>query len=47
MYSIYLPNISPDLIYLDGPDQHSAIGEVRGLSTKHQDRMPIQRIYLP
>ena len=36
-----LPNISPDLIYLDGPDQYSAIGEVRGLSTKHQDRMPM------
>ena len=36
-----IPNISPDLIYLDGPDQHSAVGDVRGLSTKHQDRMPM------
>ncbi len=36
-----IPNISPDLIYLDGPDQHSANGDVRGLSTKHQDRMPM------
>ena len=36
-----LPNISPDLIYLDGPDQFSAKGEIRGLSTKHQDRFPM------
>lgn len=36
-----LPNISPDLIYLDGPDQFSAKGDVRGLSTSHQDRMPL------
>lgn len=36
-----LPNISPDLIYLDGPDQYSAIGDIRGLSSKHQDRMPM------
>ena len=36
-----LPNICPDLIYLDGPDQFSAIGDVRGLSTCHQDRMPM------
>ena len=28
-----LPNICPDLIYLDGPDQHNTIGEVRGIST--------------
>ena len=36
-----LPNISPDLIYLDGPDQFSAKGSVRGLSTNHPDRMPM------
>tara|TARA_Y100000589_G_C27013483_1_gene571815 strand:- start:57 stop:905 length:849 start_codon:yes stop_codon:yes gene_type:complete len=36
-----LPNISPDLIYLDGPDQFSAKGEIRGLSTRHQDRFPM------
>ena len=36
-----LPNLCPDLIYLDGPDQFSAIGNVRGLSTNHQDRMPM------
>ena len=36
-----LPNISPDLIYLDGPDQYSPVGEIRGLSTRHKDRMPM------
>lgn len=36
-----IPNISPDLIYLDAPDQFSPIGEIRGLSTKHPDRMPM------
>ena len=35
-----LPNIAPDLIYLDGPDQYSPKGEIRGLSTRHKDRMP-------
>ena len=30
-----LPNISPDLIYLDGPDQFSSIGSLR-LSTDLQ-----------
>lgn len=36
-----IPNFSPDLIYLDGPDQFSPTGDVRGLSTKHPDRMPM------
>ena len=36
-----LPNICPDLIYLDGPDQFSPIGDIRGLSTNHKDRMPM------
>jgi len=36
-----IPNISPDLIYLDAPDQFSAIGNIRGISTKHSDRMPM------
>lgn len=36
-----IPNICPDFIYLDGPDQHSSIGEIRGLSTRHYDRMPM------
>ena len=35
------PNVCPDLIYLDGPDQFSPVGDVRGMSTKHQDRMPM------
>ena len=36
-----LPNIRPDLIYLDGPDQFSTIGSLRGLSTRSSDRMPM------
>lgn len=34
-----LPNICPDLIYLDAPDQFSPIGNIRGITTAHQDRM--------
>lgn len=36
-----LPNICPDLIYLDAPDQFSPIGDIRGISTKHPDRLPM------
>lgn len=36
-----LPNISPDLIYLDGPSQYSPKGNLRGLSTADMDRMPM------
>ena len=36
-----LPNICPHLIYLDGPDQFSPIGNVRGVNTNHPDRLPI------
>lgn len=36
-----LPNICPDLIYLDAPDQYSPIGDVRGISTQHPDRLPM------
>jgi len=36
-----MPNICPDLIYIDGPDQYSPTGDVRGLSTRHPDRMPM------
>jgi len=36
-----LPNICPDLIYLDAPDQFSPIGNVRGISTNHPDRLPM------
>ena len=39
-YSL-LPNICPDFIYLDGPSQHSAIGDVCGISTRHPDRLPM------
>ena len=36
-----LPNICPDFIYLDGPDQFSPHGSVRGVNTAHPDRMPM------
>lgn len=36
-----IPNIRPDFIYLDGPDQFSANGDIRGLTTNHKDRMPM------
>lgn len=36
-----LPNVCPDLIYLDGPDQFSAFGDVRGISTRSSDRLPM------
>jgi hypothetical protein len=36
-----LPNICPDFIYLDAPDQFSPIGNVRGISTNHPDRLPM------
>jgi len=35
------PNISPDIIYVDGPDQFSPTGDIRGISTRHSDRMPM------
>lgn len=36
-----LPNICPDLIYLDGPSQDSAKGDINGISTRHPDRLPM------
>lgn len=42
-----IPNVCPDLIYLDGPDQFSAVGEVRGVSTAHPDRLPMAADILP
>jgi hypothetical protein len=36
-----LPNLCPDLIYLDGPDQFSPKGDVRGITTNQKDRMPM------
>jgi len=40
-YFDVLPNICPDLIYLDGPDQYSTIGDSRGITTNHPDRLPM------
>ena len=36
-----VPNICPDLIYLDAPDQFSPKGEIRGLSLRSPDRLPM------
>ena len=36
-----LPNICPDLIYLDGPSQHSVLSDVSGISTATPDRLPM------
>ena len=35
------PNVCPDFIYLDGPDQFVPSGDINGISTKHEDRMPM------
>jgi hypothetical protein len=40
-YYSSLPNVCPDLIYLDGPDQFSPEGDVRGITTNHPDRLPM------
>jgi len=36
-----LPNVTPDLIYLDAPSQHAAVGSVNGITTAHPDRVPM------
>ncbi len=36
-----LPNISPDFIYLDGPSIYAPEGDIRGLSTRHKDSLPM------
>lgn len=36
-----LPNVCPDFIYLDGPDQQQVEGEVNGISTRHVDSLPM------
>lgn len=36
-----MPNICPDFIYLDAPDQFSPNGSIRGITTNHKDRMPM------
>lgn len=36
-----LPNICPDLIYLDGPDLFSVKNTIRGVSTASSDRTPM------
>ena len=34
-----IANICPDLIYLDAPDQFSPIGDIKGISNRHYDKL--------
>ncbi|HEY4524282.1 MAG TPA: hypothetical protein VJL36_00770 [Candidatus Paceibacterota bacterium] len=36
-----IPNVCPDLIYLDAPDQYSVLGDIGGISTRSADRLPM------
>ncbi|MBC6994148.1 class I SAM-dependent methyltransferase [Neolewinella lacunae] len=36
-----LPNVCPDLIYIDGPSQFGVVGDVRGITTATTDRLPM------
>ena len=36
-----VPNICPDLIYLDGPDPTTIQGNVRNIAVNHPDRIPM------
>lgn len=36
-----LPNICPDIIYIDGPDQYNVFGDVQNISTRSLDRLPM------
>ena len=36
-----IPNICPDFIYLDAPEQFNVKGRVRGITTSSSDRMPM------
>jgi hypothetical protein len=40
-YFSKIPNISPDLIYLDGPSQFSTTKEMRGFNLNDMSRMPM------
>lgn len=36
-----LPNVQPNFIYIDGPDQFSPKGKIAGISTRSADRVPL------
>jgi hypothetical protein len=36
-----MPLCNPDFIYLDGPDQFKVKKDIRGISTRHKDMMPM------
>lgn len=40
-YYDQIPNVCPDFIYLDAPHQFSVLGQIKGISTRHLDRVPM------
>jgi hypothetical protein len=40
LYDI-IPNVCPDIIYVDGPDQFNVNGSINGISTNKIDRLPM------
>lgn len=40
-YYELIPHVSPDFIYVDGPNQFSIKSDVSGWSTRHKDMMPM------
>lgn len=36
-----IPLINPDFIYVDGPDQYDVVGDMRGISTRDPDFVPM------
>ncbi len=40
-YYTRIPNITPDFIYLDGPDPKDANGNVRGIHFNHSEALPM------
>lgn len=36
-----IPLCNPDFIYLDGPDQFDVKNDIKGISTRHKDMMPM------
>lgn len=37
----FIPNVCPDFIYLDAPDQFSVLGDVNGIHSRIADRLPM------
>ena len=37
----FVPTVSPDFIYLDGPEQYSIVGSINGFNMNHKDITPM------